>query len=405
MTTGQADSDQLSGLHVVVLPAWYPTPRNERQGVFFREQAGALQRAGATVAVAYPELRRLRSVIGSGGVLRQRFQVEARTEHGLPTTRWRGWNVPFHRLRPKLFRHGALRAIRAHMARHGRPDLVHVQGVLRSAAAGPAIQQRLGLPVMISAHESDFLNRSLGRAERSAVRKTIRAANKATAVSRALAEIVAEISDATVEVLPNFVNGDYFRMPPGPIQSRSYNILTVASLKPVKGVDLLVRAFAKAFPDEDRVRLVIAGDGPDREELETLARELGIGNRVQFLGSLSREEVRRVLWRANLFTLTSRAETFGIVLLEAMATGLPVVATACAGPSAVVTADDGYLVPPGNLPEIASALRRAWNNRESWSNRRTAIRCSALSRFGEKVVVPRIFRMYREVWAGWDGGD
>jgi glycosyltransferase involved in cell wall biosynthesis len=105
------------------------------------------------------------------------------------------------------------------------------------------------------------------------------------------------------------------------------------------------------------VRLVVVGDGPERARLERAAQALGLGDRVAFRGALDRAGVRRALWEADAFVLASRRETFGVVLLEAMATGLPVLATRCGGPDALVTPATGVLVAPDDAPGFAAALR------------------------------------------------
>ena len=138
--------------------------------------------------------------------------------------------------------------------------------------------------------------------------------------------------------------------------SRRY-VTMVARLHPVKDHSTLFHAFAEVAPMRPDVDLLIVGDGTLREKLENLAEELGIGGRVQFLGV--RNDVASLLAASDVFTLTSVSEAASITLLEAMASGLPVVVTNVGGnPEIVRDGVDGLLAPRGDSHAIAAALLR-----------------------------------------------
>lgn len=133
-------------------------------------------------------------------------------------------------------------------------------------------------------------------------------------------------------------------------------VFTVARLAPEKSVDLVIEAFARiraAVP----ARLLIAGEGPSRPSLESLAAALGVGDRVVFAGMLSRDEVLSCARAADLFLFASRTETQGLVVVEAMAAGLPVVAVAAGGVAEVVPGDAGSLAAPDPRSLADAALR------------------------------------------------
>ena len=131
---------------------------------------------------------------------------------------------------------------------------------------------------------------------------------------------------------------------------------TVARLSPEKAQDLLIRAFARAMPDGRRGRLVLVGDGPSRKELEALVSALGVKGRVDFLGF--RRDVPALLSGMDLFVLPSRMEGMALTLIEAMASGLPVVATDVGGSHEVVAdGKTGVLVPAEDPEALAGALR------------------------------------------------
>ena len=138
-------------------------------------------------------------------------------------------------------------------------------------------------------------------------------------------------------------------------EGQANRLLFVGRLVPAKGVPFLLETITKI----DGAILDIAGDGPQRKFLETKAAALGIGNRVRFLGYQSQGQVRELLRRADVFVMASFAEGLPVVLMEAMAAGVPVVATRIAGiPELVDDGQNGCLVPPGDPSGAAIAVRR-----------------------------------------------
>ena len=140
-------------------------------------------------------------------------------------------------------------------------------------------------------------------------------------------------------------------------------VVTVARLSPEKDLATLVRATALAAKERPAFRLEIAGDGPCLLELQKLVRSLGVGEHVRFLGEV--RDVPSVLARASLFALSSASEGISLPLLEAMARGLPVVATRVGGnPEVVAEGASGLLVPPGDPGALARAMLEVLGDRD-----------------------------------------
>jgi len=168
-------------------------------------------------------------------------------------------------------------------------------------------------------------------------------------------------ADDRIEVIPNGVDFAYFdraRLPASTRPSREGGVLgTVGRLNPLKGQDTLLRALAILRPKRPELRLEIVGEGTLRASLEALTRELGLEDRVSFLGAISRDDLRARLASWDVFALPSRGEAFGIALLEAMAMELPVVASGVEGISELVSHQaNGLLVPPDDPGALAAEL-------------------------------------------------
>jgi glycosyltransferase involved in cell wall biosynthesis len=189
-----------------------------------------------------------------------------------------------------------------------------------------------------------------------------------------------------VQVIPNMIRADQFRPPSEARKADPFVFLWAGRLEHVKGIDLLLDA-AKILADKsDRPFIIrLAGKGSRRRDLERQAKKLGLKDRILFLGRLSRDEILQELQGANCFVLPSRYEAFGVALIEAMATGLPVIATASGGPDLVVTRDNGLLIDRGDPRSLAWAMGRMMATITDYSS--GLIRDSTLQVYGDAAVM------------------
>lgn len=166
-------------------------------------------------------------------------------------------------------------------------------------------------------------------------------------------------SNFNFEYIPNIVNAKFFNRKMFHNKDKSgFVFLSVGNLTERKGHSDLITAFAKVYKDNTAVILRIVGSGEQYNRLEKLIFELGMENQIFLTGSVSREQMVNEYANADCFVLSSYYETFGVVLIEALASGLPVVATASGGPEYIVTEKNGYLYPPGDIENLAGLLIR-----------------------------------------------
>jgi glycosyltransferase involved in cell wall biosynthesis len=134
-------------------------------------------------------------------------------------------------------------------------------------------------------------------------------------------------------------------------------LIFVGRLAAVKGIPILLEAVTQLRQHHPDIELVLAGDGPDRAWIEHKADELAIGDRVRITGYLSQERVREALTESDIFVMASFAEGVPVVLMEAMATGLPVIATRIAGIAELVEdGESGYLTPPSDVDSLVERI-------------------------------------------------
>lgn len=177
--------------------------------------------------------------------------------------------------------------------------------------------------------------------------------------------------------------------------SRRY-LTCVARLHPIKDHAMLLRAFARIATSHGDVDLLLAGDGPLRGELEAEANGLGIGSRVKFLGV--RRDIPELLAASDVFVLTSVCEAASLTLLEALASGLPVVVTDVGGnPEIVRQGVEGLLVPRGDDSAVAGALGRLLDDPQAAADMGAAGRARALDRYRLETTIDSYHDLYRRL--------
>jgi len=166
-----------------------------------------------------------------------------------------------------------------------------------------------------------------------------------------------------------------------------------------KGVDILLRAFAKTTEQLPCARLLIAGDGPESEKLKRLIGDLDLDSNVTFHGHLSQSELENVLRRAWVLAMPSRwAEPFGLIAVEAMMRGIVVVASDSGGPREIIeNGKSGFLVPPGDVDALAEKLILLLSDRNLSQTLGRAGRNSSISKFGEELYLGRLLDMYERL--------
>ena len=250
-----------------------------------------------------------------------------------------------------------------HHVRDWRAEVVHVIGAGPQSAYLGMLADRLGAPLVfttqgeLSFDAHDVFERSATL--RAGLRRTVRQARIVTACSAfTLRNLEAFVSPRCPSlVIPNGVDPEEFVGGNASETDSEPYVLGVGRLVPQKGFDLLIDAFAST--ELAGLNLVIAGDGYEREALARRAVDLGIADRVHLLGTVERSRLPALMRRAQAFALPSRGEPFGIALLEAMAAGVPAVATAAGGVPEFATDEiNALLVPPDDVGALSSALGR-----------------------------------------------
>ena len=287
-------------------------------------------------------------------------------------------------------------------------DLLHVHYAIPHATsawiAREMLKDAFDLPVITTLHGTDITLVGQERTFLELTRFSINHSQGITAVSEYLREETERrfgVPADRIEVVPNFVDVKQYDRQRYPcrrdalIRTGERLIVHISNFRSVKRVRDVVRIFA-AISHEVPSRLVLVGDGPDRPEASAEADLLGIADRVLFLGK--QDSVAELLVCADLFLLPSESESFGLVALEAMASRVPVIATAVGGlPEVVVHGETGHLAPVGDVEGMAAAGVRILRDEDLWRRMGRAARERAESQFSTERVIPRYEEYYERV--------
>jgi len=245
-----------------------------------------------------------------------------------------------------------------------RPSVVNVHFIWADTIYFALLKHVFGYRLILSFHGSDLL---LPTDHSSALMPSIlKRADKITVVSSHMRDALAAmpgVDMSNVHVVNNGIDPDFW-CPPAVPRTSGRTILCAGRLEKVKGIDIMISAFvqiATAVPD---AQLVIAGRGSQREALERQVAEKGLTDRVRFLGLLDRDALRAAYHDADLFVMPSRSEGFPVALLEAMATGLPFVASDVGGAGEIATEKTGRLVPPQDVLALTREVVKAFTERD-----------------------------------------
>lgn len=285
-------------------------------------------------------------------------------------------------------------------------DILHVHYAIPHATSAWIAKEMLGgkgLHVITTLHGTDITLVGQDPSFRPITEFSLARSDGITAVSEYLRRETVEhfgVPADAIRVIPNFVDLELYRRDRTPCRRDALAapdekiVIHISNFRPVKRVEDVVRTFARISRDVP-ARLLLVGDGPDRGRAEAAAREEGVEARVTFLGK--QESVADILACADLLLLPSETEAFGLAALEAMACGVPVVASDVGGlPELVSHGETGFLAPVGGIEEMAAYGTEILRDVERWRRMSAAARAAA-ERYDANRIVPVYEAYYAEV--------
>ena len=317
---------------------------------------------------------------------------------GIDLVRPRYLTLPKRVLLSHVWRSYVQALIRA--AGAGGEDIIHAHYAYPDGlAAVHYARRRGGIPVVITVHGHDIKDLAAGKESwRRCVTQALKGATTVIAVSEELAQLVGQlgISRDKVRVIHNGVDGELFR-PMGLREARKgpRRLLYVGRFDVAKGLNVLLAAAAKLRSGGRDLQLTFVGGSAatgTAEPFRAEAQRLGVADICNFVDEVPGSELPAVMGEADLLVLPSFSEGLPLVLVEAMACGLPLVAKRCGGPVEVVEEKVGRLVEVGDVDDLERGIAHVLDHYESYDQ--DAIRRRALERFDYRQIARRIHTLY-----------
>ncbi len=380
-------------LKVLFITAWYPTMANPYGGIFVQEHAKAANLYNDVVVIHYNNRN---TQLPHWWQLAPIPTLDDPAQFPTYRLEYRPSRVP----RTSYFvRYSAFLKAFQRLAQEGfRPDLIHAH-IHRVALPAVLLGKIYKIPVVVTEQHSAIPRRMLGKLDLFEARTAFRLADKVLPVSAALQAGIEQYGmQARFQIVPNVVDSDLFypamgnQSPAGQKQ-----LLCVATMPPthVKGINYLLDALAQLQQQRTDWQLSIIGDGPERVTYEQQAQTLGLTGQVHFLGSRSKAEVAEKMRNAHIFVLPSIWDNMPCVLVEAMASGLPIVSTQTGGIPEIVNSDEiGLLAIPANADSLREILNRMLDRYPTYD--RTKLTTTARQRYNYAAVGRQLDEIYRE---------
>lgn len=330
-------------MKVLLLPSSYPSDYSPNSAPFFRDHAKALQKSDLQVIVLAVVPVSIKVIVKQG----LRFLGgNVYNDDGIITYMYSFISIPKCRWLDNTIRKFiGLCLFRDIERSNGMPDIQHVHGFLAGDIAR-CIKHYYRIPYVITEHSTSFHYGTLSFTQKRLASRVFRDSAECTAVSDNFAQLLSSKYNRQFIYTPNPT--DIPETAPevegNAPSAHDIRICNVAFMHLKKNQSRLIRVFSRLLKEYPNAELHFVGDGPERPLLMALCESLGISSKVIFHGAVAKDNVFRIMRSCNIFALSSDYETFGVVLIEALACGLPVVATKCGGPeSIIVNSALGYL--------------------------------------------------------------
>ena len=296
----------------------------------------------------------------------------------------------------------------ANIAKHEKLDVLHVHYAIPHATSAVVArqileQQGIRIPVVTTLHGTDITLVGRDPSFAPVVTYSINQSDGVTAVSEYLRkETLSNFEvDRDISVIPNFIDTNRFKRQESSSLKQKLCpncekvLVHVSNFRPVKNAMQVVEIMHRLKQDNYPFKLLLVGDGPDRVPAEHRARELGISDDVLFMGK--QEAVQDILSIADVFVMPSGSETFGLAALEAMACGVPVVASNIGGlPELVDHGENGYLCPLDNVDAFAERIRQIVSSDTLQKKMGDAAQKKAKECFDNEQVIPMYEKLYEK---------
>jgi len=359
-------------MNILFLPSWYESDAEKNAGVFFTEQALALKKLGNNVTIAIVDI--LNFPYKSD---KSKFKVFKEVRHGIDVYRiivpsYMTGQIPgvffsyYARYYKKLFKYLLAQGLSF--------DVMYAHSFWHAGYIATLLKKEFNLPLVVQEHRSMLITGEFSGKVNKYLKATVDNSDAFYCVSNKLRDNVYSRTGLRkgIEILPNMVD-DLFQYKP--LNNDKFTYTFIGTLNENKRIIQLLKCFEKVCEINNNVVLKIAGDGPQRDQVNVMINSSEVLKKtVRVLGLLPREMVLDLLAETNVLVLPSAFETFGVVCIEAMAVGRPVICTRN-GSADFVDDSNGVLIDVDSDDQLIDAMRKLYQNYSKYDQQLISEKC------------------------------
>lgn len=373
-------------MHVLIVSTGYPTYYQPLNGIFYYDQAKALAKEGNKVGFIAIVPTSIKDFLAKGWKNKGTFITEA---NGVVSM------GEIYVQIPKYFSQQFKRTLKSgkehfkkYIEKYGKPDIIHLHG-FEGGELALWIKKEYKIPFIVTEHSSRFLDHSLTSSSLEFAKKIFHEADAKIAVSDSFARKLDEVTGEKFEVVPNITETDFF-VPGG--EKNKFIFLSAGTFNKNKNQQLQINGFLKISKDFPTAELWLAGDGEEKQKLNDLIIAKGMTEKIKFLGWLNREQLLEKMKQSSCFLISSKHESFGVVAIEAMSCGIPVISTPCGGPESVIKPGINGVITNGSDDDFAFNMLEMLNNSTRYSSE--IIRQYAVNNFSGPAISKQLCAVY-----------
>ncbi len=375
-------------MHLLIIPSYYPNSYNPIDGIYFKVQAESQQKLGYTVGVVAP-------LVIKHYVLKKVRKIDFGykiTDEGIPIYVFQFPSFPvFKKMNDWLRLYFGKKLFRKYINKNGLPDLIHLHS-FENGILARWIKREYNIPYVTTEHSSGFQRNLYTSWQLSLARKTYAESQATITVSEALKSTLKKYFDIDSIVIGNMIDVNFFA-PKSLV--KKYDFITVGGFHESKNYTLLIDVFAQLHTKHPSFRFAIIGNGPLMNEIEARIMKYGLSENIELLGSRTPNEIVNLLNQSLIFVSSSKIETFGVAIIEAMSCGLPVVVTRSGGPDHLITDDSIGVLTDHNTENLSEAIIKVLENINTYDSKH--IRQTIVEKYSTHAVCEQLKVIYEKV--------
>ena len=368
-------------MKVTMLTNVYPNKYGKSDGVFVRNQAKMIEEMGNEVEVIYLDLRSIKK--------KRKWGMEQYNDENIKVYHYSFPCGPIPIVLDILYIIIMQMVLEAYLKKEKNTDVIHGHFYINAFGA-KRIKKKYQIKYVLTEHSSELYKTRISMLHKWIMINAYNNVDSLICVSEALKKQMSQYTKREMYVLPNVLPRNFYYSVEQ--KKNEFVYLYIGHIIKEKGIKLLIQSYEKVQEKLSNTKLIIVGNGCLKKELETIVNEKKLN--VEFLGEIKHDNIPSICQKSDCFVMPSEKETFGVVYIEAMACGLPVIATKCGGPEEFVNEQNGVLVAINSQEELINEMITMYNRYSSYNKKE--ISENILKQYGVESQGIRLMNIYVE---------